>query len=453
MLKSISEPVSASSVPKFLSGEPWYHFEELLRAELAKKHVWYLFADVVDQPYLDPTIAIILVQIQQNALYQPPDTIDFEGFVVTHDPIPYALSHDQHRSHAEYKKQKRFFDQHVTTAFYTMKDSLSDFVWQTLLTSNYEDTQPIYSADKLKNIFAALKRAHGTATPARVEANYQKIQALPGFETHLVAESTIVAFNRLYQERLAWGVEYVLTPSMRLLWINNRLNTPAFLTVLEAISASDPPPTPELAMQRVLTHIKALKDRLMSVPLSVPQTMFSPLVNQAITTVRRCHVCGSPDHILKDCPLHQRSLVVHQQSQRRRVDSPAGPKVPVRYPSQVPSSVSSSRPFHTDSRPPNNPGRGRGRDSGRGRGGRYPPTSAQLQQRSQVRNQRFQQLQASLSELIAEEDQDFSEFDDSVQDPYVTFEDPDSEVIETDFFQAYQAQGLPSEDVDPSWGV
>ena len=161
-----------------------------------------------------------------------------------------------------------------------------------------------------------------------------------------MAESTIVAYNRLYQERLAWGVEYILTPSMRLLWINNRLNTPAFLTVLEAISASDPPPTPELAMQRVLIHITALKDRLMSVPLSVPQTMFSPLVNQAITTVRRCHVCGSPDHILKDCPLHQRSLVVHQQSQRLRMDPPAGPKAPVRYPPQAQSSVPSPRPFY-----------------------------------------------------------------------------------------------------------
>ena len=52
-------------------------------------------------------------------MYQPPDTIEFDGSVVTYAPIPYSLSHDQQRSHVEYKKQKRFFDQHVTTAFST----------------------------------------------------------------------------------------------------------------------------------------------------------------------------------------------------------------------------------------------------------------------------------------------------------------------------------------------
>ena len=101
MLK-FSEPVSVSSVPKFHSVEPWFYFEELLKAELAKKHVWYLFTDASDEetPFLDASLNRLLVQIQQGALYQPPDTIDIDGLVTSYPPTTYSLSYDQIRAHS-----------------------------------------------------------------------------------------------------------------------------------------------------------------------------------------------------------------------------------------------------------------------------------------------------------------------------------------------------------------
>jgi hypothetical protein len=420
MLKS--HETFPASIPKFTDGEPWHPFEELLQAELARRNVSYLLTARSDdyKPVLDPVIASIQRRIARQSRTA-------------------FLTHDQSKSIDYFLKREKEFNANLTSAYYIIKDSLSDFVWQGLLTSNYDDTLPEFSTTKLKNLVKALRTKYGSATATRVDSNLAKINRLPAFETHIKAEQAIVSCNRLHQERKAWGITYETSDSERLLWITRRLNTSAFKSVLEDIERRVPPIGHVEAMAAVLRHINALKDRALSNPPSTNQDLpglSQVLAYEAQSSRRTCHICNSPEHLMKDCPYHNRSLQSIQSPPKQPRTDYATPSRATYYPPQLRTQY-----------PPRGGGRDqprggrdfRGGSPGRGRGRQFTPTALQLQNRDRFNRQHI----AKMSQFFEEEEKASSadQWDDYEPGPQASVAQEEEEPpVQADFAAAFLAQ-------------
>jgi len=317
-----SKPIPAStggssSIPIFTDLGDWFSHSENLRAQFADKDLFHLIDDANTEPVVPQLPAHVLAtraKIANNEHVYEIGPVPADGTQQQWVAVPVKYSSDQERAIGVHRKDMIKFNSDLAKAFHLVKESLDHFIWTTLSTAPEGYTVPPFTHDKLQALMGKLVEEYGSATPARVMANLAKINALPLFENHLVAEKSLVEFQKFTRERTSWGDEYKITDSQNLIWLQLKLDTEAFRPVLHYLDRLHPKLTFIQSLPYVITHIKIIKDRIIMSPpkmltsVSPPDSFPQVLAAGNVSSVRQCYICGSPDHMQRDCPQFKKSV-------------------------------------------------------------------------------------------------------------------------------------------------
>ena len=337
---SSSTPQRTLSFKKFERGDTWSVFHDKFQIEMLGRNLNSVFDPRRTHeifPYVDKNISLKLRKISRGIL-APAEIIqqtDEHGILreIELAREPYHLSKEEQQQHTASMKQQDLYNNKCAQAMTLLYSSFHESVIAEIRILDSAVLDPPYSHEKVQTIWDHLRSEFAVGTAANDHCNSESMKKIPVFISAEVAHSGTLRYQELQRERESWGPDYKHSDATKKTWLQQRLHTQLFSSVLRDIEKADPPFTFIQSLRLVQKSIEDLKQRdRIAIPSSNLSHSVSPAVQQ-----------------------QQQSQLPSAQFQQRYQQYPQNQNRGGRF----------------------NSGRAPSTNSGRGRGGRLPLTNIQ----------------------------------------------------------------------------